>query len=82
MSFECEFLEFHVLTPWNTLQQSKSLGENNSILHMQVSQKGFPKKQKKKEEREREREKRGKGGHVVCPTILQLNNIINTHIIV
>jgi hypothetical protein len=47
---------------------------------MQVSQKGFPKKKEKKG-REREKE-RGKGGHVVCPTMLQLNNIINTHIIV
>ncbi len=74
-SFECEFLEFHALTPWSTFKQSKILEENNSILHMQVSQKGFPK------ERERERE-RGKGGHVVCPTMLQLNIIINTHIIV
>jgi len=65
----------------NTLQQSKSLEENNSILHMQVSQKGFPKKKKKKEERERKKEEKGRG-HVVCPTMLQLNNIINTHIIV
>jgi hypothetical protein len=68
MSFECEFLEFHVLTPWNTLQQSKSLGENNSILHMQVSQKGFQKKQKKKEEREREREEEKGGMLCVLPS--------------
>jgi hypothetical protein len=60
-SFECEFLELHAFTPWSTFKQSKSLEENNSILHMQISQKGFPKKRKKKEERERERE-RGKGG--------------------
>jgi len=45
---------------------------------MQVSQKG----RKKKEEREKERGKGGGGGHVVCPTMLQLNNIINSHIIV
>jgi hypothetical protein len=48
----------HSLTPWNTFKQSKSLEENNSILHMQVSQKGFPKKRKKKEERERERKRK------------------------
>ncbi len=57
-SFECEFLEFHALTPWSTFKQSKSLEENNSILHMQVSQKGFPKKRKKRK-REREREEKG-----------------------
>jgi hypothetical protein len=58
-SFQCEFLEFHALTPWSTFKQSKSLEENNnSILHMQISQKGFPKKRKKKRKRERERERK------------------------
>lgn len=59
--FSVSFSSFMHSLRGNTLQQSKSLEENNSILHMQVSQKGFPKKKEKKEERERKKEEKGGG---------------------